>query len=556
MKTRTLLTLVVAAILLFATCKKDEDENPTGTITDAIETPTTWTADREWVVEGIIDISSDLVIEPGTTVKFMDGSGFSVGYSSGSISAVGTADNPITFTGYNNARWDAIYLYSATNTTKTNFQHCKFSNAGGYGTLIVNNSKLRIESSIISDCSGSAIVMEDGSEFLAFNNNHILNCGDHPLELYANVVGTMGSANEIEAPSGKGILIDAGSGMNRDNTLKNMGVPYYLNDFLSVAADLVISDSVTICFGPEAALEFGYSDYASLKAIGTEEKPIRFTSSSSNPAAGDWGGLLFYSNNSSNATELAWCTIEYGGNNHSYALVYIDNTEIKMNHCLIDHSEQAGVSLNNDAAFMACENNTISNCGTYPVETAAASVSSLGTTNEIIASQGSGIMVYFGNIQGVATWHAFKAPYLITEGLYVQDNAELTLDAGVKVLFGPSGFLSVGEDSFGKLVAQGTTELPVVFSSAAGTPSPGDWAGIYFAAQTRPGSILEHCEISYGGGDYYNGMVTVYECGSNVSIQNNYIAFSSLCGISTWEATPQIAGNVYESNEGGDVCNE
>lgn len=557
MKTKQLLAIVVAAITLFATCTKDENETPPGSVSGVIDTPTTWTSDKEWIVEGIVDIESDLVIEPGTTVKFMENSGFSVGYSvAGSISAVGTPDEPITFTGHNNVRWEAIYLYSATNTTKTNFRHCKFSKAGGYGTLIVNDSKLKLESSIISDCSKSAIVMEDESEFIAFNNNHLLNCGTHPLEMHANVVGTMGTANKIEAPANKGILIYAGGGMNKGNTWKNMGVPYYLEEHLEVVADLVIGDSVTICFGPDASLEFGYSDYASLKAIGTETRPIRFTSSSSNPAAGDWGGLMFYSNNSSSATELEWCTIEYGGNNRTYALLFVENTQLKMNHCTLRHSESTGAHLIYDGAFVSCENNSISHCGTWPVEAEAASITSFGASNTITADQGSGIRVFYGNVKGVSNWNAFEAPYLIEEGLIVDENAELTLNAGVKLHFGPSAYLSVGEDSFGKLVAQGTTDLPVVFTSAATTPSPGDWTGIYFASQTRSGSKLENCQIMYGGGNYYNGMVTVNECGGNVSITNNYIAYSSLCGIATWEANPQISGNTFESNEGGDICEE
>jgi hypothetical protein len=48
----------------------------------------------------------------------------------------------------------------------------------------------------------------------------------------------------------------------------------------------------------------------------------------------------------------------------------------------------------------------------------------------------------------------------------------------------------------GKILAQGTPEHNIVFTSAAETPNPGDWGAVNMLASV--GNIIEYCEFSYG----------------------------------------------------------
>ena len=83
--------------------------NPsTITVTDNIDSNTTWTADREYVLDGLIFVDPDvtLTIEPGTVVKGRpqsdisnnDGASALIVRRGGQLIADGTADSPIIFT--------------------------------------------------------------------------------------------------------------------------------------------------------------------------------------------------------------------------------------------------------------------------------------------------------------------------------------------------------------------------------------------------------------------------------------------------------------------------
>ena len=97
----------------------------------------------------------------------------------------------------------------------------------------------------------------------------------------------------------------------------------------------------------------------------------------------------------------------------------------------------------------------------------------------------------------------FKAcsPYTITDPIFVDGNAVLTIQPGVTLNFLNNVTINVGENSAAQLVAVGTVQDPIVFTSAASTPAAGDWGGIDFWDYTMAG-----CQIAYAKLDY---------CGSN-----------------------------------------
>src|SRR5690606_21945483 len=77
-----------------------EFENTAVVVTE----PTTWTADRVYLFKGItiVEIESELTIEPGTVMKFDTGASITIrrGSEHARIIANGTADKRIVFTSY------------------------------------------------------------------------------------------------------------------------------------------------------------------------------------------------------------------------------------------------------------------------------------------------------------------------------------------------------------------------------------------------------------------------------------------------------------------------
>ncbi|MFO0626870.1 MAG: hypothetical protein U0325_14755 [Polyangiales bacterium] len=88
----------------------------------------------------------------------------------------------------------------------------------------------------------------------------------------------------------------------------------------------------------------------------------------------------------------------------------------------------------------------------------------------------------------------------------------LTIEPGVVMRFAPGTRLAVehytGEfAASGVLRAVGTAERPIVMTSAAATPRPGDWGGVWYGGIASPQNRLEHVTLAYTG----------YDCGCVLS---------------------------------------
>jgi hypothetical protein len=112
-----------------------------------------------------------------------------------------------------------------------------------------------------------------------------------------------------------------------------------------------------------------------------------------------------------------------------------------------------------------------------------------------------------GMISEDTTWTAANSPYLVSSSMSVAEGSVLTIEPGVTVWFDDKHILLVQ----GAMVALGTAEKPITFTSWHGGKRPGDWGYIVFddmAENTRfdangnyqRGSALRHVIVEYAGG--------------------------------------------------------
>jgi parallel beta-helix repeat protein len=153
-----------------------------------------------------------------------------------------------------------------------------------------------------------------------------------------------------------------------------------------------------------------------------------------------------------------------------------------------------------------------------------------------------------GSIDTNTTWNLAASPYVATGGIVIEDDATLTIEPGVVVRFNPITGIVVGSgDGDGTLVARGTEESPIIFTSVKdpGDPcdpaGPGDWTRIYFtdhavdANVVRDGNdvnyisgcILEHVVVEYAGDcfqDHYGAIDSINSTPfiNNCEIRHNY----------------------------------
>lgn len=120
-------------------------------------------------------------------------------------------------------------------------------------------------------------------------------------------------------------------------------------------------------------------------------------------------------------------------------------------------------------------------------------------------------------------WQA-DLPYIVSRSIYVQ--ATTTMNPGVVVKF-KSGNLAeyIGGMEIktgGNLIALGTEEKPILFTSANESPSPGIWKNIWFRKPSGAGS-LDWVKIEYGGYPNVSSLRIDPQVAGNVNIGANVV---------------------------------
>ena len=349
---------------------------------------------------------------------------------------------------------------------------------------------------------------------------------------------------------------------NENPVLENIDTPttwtadkvWLISEDIDVNSDLTIEPGTVVKFASGASMYVGYSEYASVKALGTEDDPVLFTSSASDQQAGDWGCIHFYAANSSTGTQFTYCTFEYGGGNSNEGMIKLDDTGITMENCTVRHSASAGFYLMGESKFTSFKDNLIENCALHCINCGAAAVGSIDASNTI-TSEGNYGIACSGNLKGNTTWHKFAVPYFIIDELDVENqngNVEWTIDPGVTIKCGPGVYIWIGYNYYVKITANGTQEEPITFTSSATSPSKGDWDEFNIGASTSSESVLNYCNFWYGGGAGYAAIYMDSE-NNTMQIKNSNMAYSAAGGIYIATGSPVMSGNTFNDNEGLDV---
>jgi hypothetical protein len=122
-----------------------------------------------------------------------------------------------------------------------------------------------------------------------------------------------------------------------------------------------------------------------------------------------------------------------------------------------------------------------------------------------------------GTLSANTTWTLAQSPIVVTGDVIVPVGVTLTIQAGVVVRFEQNLQLGVS----GTLIARGTAQSKIRFTSTQAQVTAGFWGDIYFTATSTPavvdsngnwisGSVLEHVIVEGGGGTSSSSLSAIY----------------------------------------------
>jgi hypothetical protein len=495
-------------------------EYPEVTVTTDIEQSTTWTANKTYLINDVIEISNNsiLTIEPGTTIKFGPNGSLSVGYySNATVIANGTATNPITFTSSALAptagAWEGIYLHNKT-LNNSSFTYCKFQYAGSdasYGAVNILGADVIMNNCIVSNSGSFGILTDYNSTtlkggFVSFSNNTISNTEKYAIVIDAMKLSTIGDGNVFT--NAKGVHVEGDFRSTTPQTWKNLNVPYIIDEEIDIDGNLTIAAGTTFKFEATGHFEIGYFATTTFVADGgSASTPITFTSNASSPTAGIWEGLVFFGYTQTNS-KMNFCVVDYAGSVAAQGAVdFRNDASIIFTNNIVRNSANYGITLDAQAGFQAFNNNNISNCNNHLISISILHLPDLGTSNTFAPVAGKGIEVSGdANYSSPVIWKSQTANFYVIGGESDIDG-DVTIEPGCNFKFDNSSSFWFGYYANTKITAVGTSTSKISFSSASASPVAGTWEGLYFDSRTQTNSALSYCDIKHTG---LNDEVAIY----------------------------------------------
>lgn len=558
-------------------CEKETEdpinqEQDGGELTGDISNDMTFKTGITYTFDGTIRIrNAKLTFEAGSIIKFTQGSSLEFAYwdnEYATIEVQGTAALPVLFTSAANSPssgdWAGLHFYNGATDCNINFAIIEYAGSKDtYGSVYIEESSIAFTNSIIREAANVGIRLKSEGSFSAFDKNFFTNIDSYPISVYINNVHTITGENVYETSTGIWIENDEHFEQQGEYFWTDQGVPFYQEGTIRFGADgegsiVNIAPGTEILFMEDGLWDVAYWDnkYATIIAEGTEDKPILFSSASTSPAPGDWKGFTFY--NGANNCSFKHSTFEFAGSRDYEGMIFIRESNVAFTDCEFYYSKTNAINLIHDAYFTDFGGNTFLGNILYPISIFPNFVHSIIGENNIDTDLG----ILIANdeeldIAGDYTWTKQPAPYIVENTMRIGapgNGVNLTIEPGVRLEFTNSGQLDIAywDDKIASVVADGTAEDPIIFTSTNPVPNKGDWDGLFYYGGAHSCSI-SHSIISYTGGHETPwGAINLLHANTPLGLSNTHIAHVSAHGISVDEdSSVDINNNVTFENIDG-----
>ena len=465
-----------------------------------------------YLVSSNVTVSAALTLLPGAVLEFETSAGLRVA-DGGSLSAEGTATNPITFrsrSGDSNG-WRGVGIF--TSSADNALDHVVIENAGrSWGVINGNNAtnlylgpvgRASITNSTFRTAGNDGVgVYADSrtSEFIAFENNRFDDNERAAMRVTSHQLGQIGAGNEFDfedsaRPGAKHIRVASDGDLRASATWPAAGVPYrfFGNHFIDdVGAVITIEAGATLEFDRSAGLAV---NAGALRAEGTSAAPVTFTSASGD--RDDWRGVGVFSSSSQNLFDHA--VLENAGrtwtviNGSKATNLYVGtNGVVAITNSTFATAGNDGVGLYVNAGsseLSAFAGNTFDDNELAAMRITSRQLGSIGTGNVFSMNARPGArhirVASDGDLVSSAMWRAVDVPYRFFGNHFVEDSgAVITIEPGTTLEFDTSSGMRVNS---GALSAVGTSADRIVFTSASGNPN--DWRGLGISSNSDDNAL-------------------------------------------------------------------
>lgn len=314
-KFKTLLFALLVGIAISSCSKDDTPDDPQGNNTpilldcnsfqsnntDAILLLENRSDGVDYIIDCVVSVEIDLKIEPGVVIEFADAAGMKV-KESGSINAIGSQSDPITFTATNKIKgaWKGIISSSQSVKNQFNYVTMEYGGDGGLTSnsepaslILAAGAYFRLNNVTIKNSLNYGIASTAFNYNVEINNCTITGC-EIPIFADTNILKNISGGNFTGNTTDVIRLSADGQGaIATSQTWKKLSVPY------RTSGDIVIVNGAKLTLEPGLILEFEdtkgleldklFNEGSALIAVGTPQNPIIFTGVTKVPGA--WGTL-------------------------------------------------------------------------------------------------------------------------------------------------------------------------------------------------------------------------------------------------------------------------
>jgi len=270
-------------------------------------------------LSGNLNVDAAWTLEAPNTVIIPPDSWVSINGDNAALHAVGTAAQPIVFTGETKTRGSYIGLvFDGTMNLANQLEFVTVEYGGstahdkdGAAVKAIADSHgvtLNFANVTVRESEGYGVYLAASAVLPALRQNTFTKNTLGPLYIGSEAAHQLEATTTYTGNDIDRVHVHA-SRVKRTVTWQDIGVPYELDGNMHVDEVWSLAPGVTLLMAKEAWISMG-GDGAGFYAVGTAQKPI--TISGSEKTSGYWHSLIFDTTlNSSNHIEYA--TVEYGG---------------------------------------------------------------------------------------------------------------------------------------------------------------------------------------------------------------------------------------------------